>query len=261
MRTMTLTVLMAASMAVSAPVYAQDNLGKVVSGLAQSLLAQEQDRTAYIQAQRTNTVRAYRDYLDRYPRGAFRVNARQALDRLGAEVTPIPVPANPPPVGAGTGSAASVEASIGLTRSQRIQIQKQLTAIGYSTGGADGLWGSNTRSAVARWQTANRLPSTGYVTARQVDLIAQQAGPSVGGADPAAGDDLVEERLLSLTYAERREVQRMLTSLGYNTGGVDGGFGPATRRALAAWQRDEGLRASGYLTADQLRSLRRDTGA
>ena len=30
--------------------------------------------------------------------------------------------------------------------------------------------------------------------------------------------------------------------------------------AIAAWQRDEGLRASGYLTADQIRELRRQTG-
>ena len=74
------------------------------------------------------------------------------------------------------------------------------------------------------------------------------------------GDDLVEERLLSLTYTERREVQSRLTLLGYSTWGVDGVFGRTTRRALAAWQRDEGLRASGYFTADQVRAMRRQTG-
>jgi peptidoglycan hydrolase-like protein with peptidoglycan-binding domain len=56
------------------------------------------------------------------------------------------------------------------------------------------------------------------------------------------------------------EVQRRLTRLGYSTGGVDGSFGLNTRRALSAWQRDEGLRATGYMTADQLRELRRQTG-
>jgi peptidoglycan hydrolase-like protein with peptidoglycan-binding domain len=52
----------------------------------------------------------------------------------------------------------------------------------------------------------------------------------------------------------------LMTLLGYSIRGVDGSFGANTRRALALWQRDEGVRVSGYLTADQLRALRRQTG-
>ena len=51
--------------------------------------------------------------------------------------------------------------------------------MGYPTGVADGLWGSKTRDAISRWQKANKLTVTGYVTARQVKLIAQQAGDKV----------------------------------------------------------------------------------
>lgn len=258
MRNTTRAILVAATLAVAAPVHAEPDFGQIVSGIAKSLLAQELDRTAYIEAQRLNTVSAYRNYLAKFPTGAYRVNAKQALAKLGAPVDP----GNPPPTGGGSQSAASVEASIGLGRTQRIQIQKQLTSLGYATGVADGLWGSRTRGAITRWQTANRLSATGYVTERQVRLIAEQAGSSVdpdtGGT--VTGDDQVEERLLSLTYTERREVQSRLTSLGFSTGGVDGVFGQNTRRALASWQRDGGLRASGYLTADQLRTLRRQTG-
>lgn len=258
MRKMTLPILLAASLAVAAPVSAQTDFGDVVTGIAQSLLNQELDRTAYVEAQRLNTIRGYRNYLAKFPKGAFRGNAERALAKLGDTVNPD----DPPPVVVGNQSAASIEASIGLSRSQRILIQKQLTAVGYSTGVADGLWGAKTRSAIGRWQTANKLSATGYVTATQVRLIAKQAGaavePDTGGARP--GDDLIEERLLSLTYTERREVQRRLTLLGYSTGGVDGSFGRNTRLALAAWQQDEGLRASGYLTADQLRTLRRESG-
>ena len=255
MRRTPLKLLLVASMAIAAPVYAETNFGKAASEIAQSLQAQDRDRNAYVQAQNLNTARGYRKYLKKFPKGAYRVNAERALATLGGSVTP----GNPPPIGADNQSAASVEASIGLTRVQRIQIQKQLTSLGYSSGFADGLWGANTRSAVVRWQTANRLPATGYVTARQIQLIAQQAGPDAGSDGTAANDDLIEERLLGLTHAERREVQRWLTSLGYNAG-VDGVFGRNTRLALAAWQRDGGLRASGYLTADQLRALRRDSG-
>lgn len=250
-----LPLLLAASLAVATPVNAEPDFGKIVSGIAQSLINQELDRTAFVEAQRLNTVSAYRNYLTKFPKGAFRVNAEQALAKLG-------VPVNPLPTGGGYHSAASIEASIGLSRTQRIQIQKQLTAIGYATGVADGLWGTNTRSAIFRWQTANKLAATGYITAQQVNLIAQQAGPGIGTdpVGPVAGNDAVEERLLGLTYAERREVQSRLTSLGYNTGGVDGVFGANTRRALASWQRDEAVRVSGYLTADQLRALRSETG-
>ncbi|MDP2779748.1 peptidoglycan-binding protein [Devosia sp.] len=250
-----LPLLLAASLAVATPVNAEPDFGKIVSGIAQSLINQELDRTAFVEAQRLNTVSAYRNYLTKFPKGAFRVNAEQALAKLG-------VPVNPLPTGGGYHSAASIEASIGLSRTQRIQIQKQLTAIGYATGVADDLWGTNTRSAIFRWQTANKLAATGYITAQQVNLIAQQAGPGIGTdpVGPVAGNDAVEERLLGLTYAERREVQSRLTSLGYNTGGVDGVFGANTRRALASWQRDEAVRVSGYLTADQLRALRSETG-
>ena len=257
MRKITLPILLAASFAVAAPAAAQTDLGKVVSGIAQGLLAQEAEKNAYFQAQRLNTVRGYRDYLDKYPAGLYRVNAQQALTQLGAASNPAPTP---PVIGS---SAASVEASLGLSRAQRIQIQRQLSAVGYPTGVADGLWGAKTRGAIGQWQKANKLPATGYITGRQVRLVAQQAGDKVGNVPdrPAAGDDQLEEGLLSLSYDERLEVQRGLTSLGYNTYGVDGGFGPNTRRALAAWQRDEGLRASGYLTADQVRQLRRQSGS
>jgi len=258
MRNTTLTILLAANLAVSFPAYAEPDLGKIVTDLAQSLIAQDVDRTAYLEAQRRNTVKDYRSYLARFPKGAYRVNAEQSLVKLGVTVDP----ASPLPTDGINQSAAAVEASIGLSRSQRILIQKQLTSIGYPTGTADGLWGANTRAAIAKWQTTNTLRSTGYVTAQQVQLVARQAGTSVG-IDPTAttiSDDPVEERLLSLTYRERTEVQRRLNLLGYSTRGVDGSFGMNTRRALASWQRDEGLRVSGYLTADQLRALRRDTG-
>lgn len=261
MRNLALPMVLVAGLAAAAPVQAQTDLGDVVSGIAQSLIAQELDKKAYLEAQRLNTVRGYRAYLTQYPKGIYRGNAERALVALGASVDPVPTtpqPGNPP---AGS-SAAQIEASLALSRTQRVLIQKQLSAVGYPTGVADGLWGSKTRGAIGQWQKANKLSVTGYVTARQVNLIAQQAGDKVvpTPTGPAAGDDLLEERLLGLTYDERREVQRRLTSLGYNTYGVDGSFGSNTRRALAAWQRDEGLRASGYLTADQLRLLRRQSG-
>ena len=257
MRNFAFPILLAASFAAAVPARAQTDLNDFVSGIAQSLLAQEADRNDYVQAQRLNTVRGYRNYLAKYPNGAYRSNADRALVKLDASANPV----TPPPVDGTVQSAASIEASVGLSRTQRSQIQRQLTSIGYPTGGADGLWGSNTRNAIRQWQKANKLAITGYVTARQVRLIATQAGSVVSPApdQPDQTDDAVEERLLGLNYEERQEVQRRLTAIGYRTYGFDGNFGRNTRVALAAWQRDEGLRATGYLTADQFRKLLQET--
>lgn len=267
MRILALPLLLALTTAPAA--MAQNDFRDIVSGVAQSMIAQQADQQAFQQAQGLNSDSGYRSYLDRFPEGAFREDAERALQRLGAATPDRQLrpdrngrrPDRDGRPGRGNLSAAAVEADLGLSRSQRMQIQTQLTSLGYATGGADGLWGSNTRSAIGRWQTANKQSATGYVTARQVRLIDEQAGPVAGNdRDDSQVDDPLEERLLGLTALERREVQRRLTALGYSTRGVDGAFGANTRSALASWQRDEGLRASGYLTADQLRELRRQTG-
>lgn len=63
------------------------------------------------------------------------------------------------------------------------------------------------------------------------------------------------EAALDLSVDERREIQRDLSLLDYNTRGIDGIFGPGTRGAVTAWQSENGLAASGYLTSDQIARL------
>ena len=335
MRAFTLPLILAASFGLSTPVVAQDDFGEVIGGIAQSLILQERDRSAYITAQEANTASAYRTYLAEFPKGKYRTNAEQALARLGVpvdgstasaqqaearlgityrqrvavqrglnrlgyrtygadgvwgrntrnaiatwqrdkgdkvtgyltavqlrallgDVVVTPPNDDTPP---GTLSAAQIEASLRLTRTQRTDIQRQLTKIGYDAGVADGLWGSRTRAAISAWQKANRKTQTGYVTAAQVTLIAAQAG-SVGPApDPDDSNGAaLEERLLDLTVAERVDLQRRLIRLGYPANRTDGVFGLGTRRAIADWQADEGETSTGYLTADQVRLIRVETG-
>jgi formylglycine-generating enzyme required for sulfatase activity len=75
---------------------------------------------------------------------------------------------------------------------------------------------------------------------------------------PAEPDPAALEGGLGLTYEDRVLVQRVLTALGHQPGQPDGRFGPNTRRAIAAWQRERGDRASGYLTDGQLGKLREE---
>lgn len=60
---------------------------------------------------------------------------------------------------------------------------------------------------------------------------------------------------LSLGREDRRRVQAALEVLGFDPGGVDGLFGPGTRRAIQAWQASSGHDRSGYLTGPQLAGL------
>src|SRR5712664_2921330 len=60
----------------------------------------------------------------------------------------------------------------------------------------------------------------------------------------------------SLTRAQTREAERLLSEMGYWTGTVDGLFDPATRSALIAFQKWEGRPITGQLTLDELDAIR-----
>ncbi len=65
------------------------------------------------------------------------------------------------------------------------------------------------------------------------------------------------EAALGLTRPQRREVQRQLTLLGFDTRGIDGLFGPGTRAAITAFQRQIAVEDTGYLTRGTLQALAR----
>jgi len=69
------------------------------------------------------------------------------------------------------------------------------------------------------------------------------------------------ETALRLSRDTRRELQRNLSLLGYDTRGIDGIFGRGTRAAVAAWQRDNGFEANGYFTREQIGTLARAAAA
>jgi len=242
----------------AAPLQAQ-NLGDIVSGVAETMIQQERDKAAYAQAQRTNTAVGYRTYLDNFPNGAFVNEARNAWQRLGGDRWQNQNPNqnqwnNRQDYNRPDGmSPAAREANIGITRNQRVTIQRQLTALGYSTGGSDGVWGRNTRNALARWQSDNGYPASGYLNEEQFRIL--NRGGSSGNTVQPVGNAASEEARLGLSRTEKRDVQIRLNRLGYNTGGADGVWGRNTRNAIANWQGDQGESATGYLTGQQWRAL------
>ena len=71
----------------------------------------------------------------------------------------------------------------------------------------------------------------------------------------AAGEATQEtEEQIGLTKAKRRDVQRRLTRLGYDTK-VNGKFDDATRVVIARWQDEYGYPPTGFFNAAQHKAL------
>ena len=89
--------------------------------------------------------------------------------------------------------------------------------------------------------------STSYALA--VSLLAQRiaGGAGVQGAWPRDEQPLSREQL--------RTLQSALNDRGFAAGTADGQMGPATRQALRAWQRGQGLPADGFPTQALLARL------
>lgn len=63
------------------------------------------------------------------------------------------------------------------------------------------------------------------------------------------------EKALRLEPADRERLQVALTSLGFNTRGSDGVFGPRSREMIAAWQKARNEPATGFLNAGQQQAM------
>ena len=186
----------------------------------------------------------------RFPKGQYRTNAERALARLGT------------PVEGSIDAVAQAEARLGITRTQRVAVQRELTRLGYNTYGADGVWGRNTRRAIATWQRDRGDTVTGYLTAAQLRLLTRGVVVTPPVEEPPAGNlsAAQTEAALRLTRAQRTEIQRQLTALGFDAGVADGLWGSRTRAALRSWQRANDLPQTGYATSAQVRLIARPGG-
>ena len=63
------------------------------------------------------------------------------------------------------------------------------------------------------------------------------------------------EEALGLTRDQRRQIQRNLSLLNFDPRGIDGIFGPGTRRAVTDWQQQNGFSQTSYLDREQVGRL------
>lgn len=82
-----------------------------------------------------------------------------------------------------------------------------------------------------------------------------QTSPNVTPVQGDAQAAYQAERALHLTYSQIRAIQKTLRSKGYYHGKIDGIIGKGTRRAVRHWQRNAGLRVTGYIDKETFNRL------
>lgn len=118
-------------------------------------------------------------------------------------------------------------------------VQSELQQLGYQVGSVDGVWGPESRAAMANFQQTKGLPATGQPDQASLNALAVAAS-SVAPAATAAAPPPAPTQLPSIA-----QVQTELRQLGYYRGRVDGIWGRQTRSAMAQFQRSQGLRPTG----------------
>jgi peptidoglycan hydrolase-like protein with peptidoglycan-binding domain len=174
------------------------------------------------------------------------------------------------------GTAASVPTApevstanpyVGLSNGQRgvlvEKLQRALIGAGVSVaGGADGVFGNATRSALSGYQRSVGLPDTGIVDLASAERLRLDSAPSPQPESaPAERDNPYVGLAIGSQGDLVRELQNALQSTGLVvSGGADGVFGGATASALKSFQSVNGIDQTGVVTARGADLLRLGTG-
>jgi peptidoglycan hydrolase-like protein with peptidoglycan-binding domain len=130
---------------------------------------------------------------------------------------------------------------------QRLLIERSIRV----RGGADGVFGTATQSALKEFQASMGLPQSGKVDDATAGALASADGPS--GA--AAASPFIGLKAGSLGGSVKGLQQKLIDAGISVRGGADGIFGPATAGALKEFQGSQGLEASGIADAATVAAL------
>ncbi len=128
-------------------------------------------------------------------------------------------------------------------------VQERLHQSGAYAGGADGVWGQDSQSALEQFQRSHGLQVTGQInpaTASALGLNSVQLLQLPVQEPPA---------LPRLDADAIRNIQARLRTLGFYSGGIDGTWGAATQDAVARMQQNRGLQPTGRLDAPTVTAM------
>jgi N-acetylmuramoyl-L-alanine amidase len=129
-------------------------------------------------------------------------------------------------------------------------LQRRLAGLGFDSGSDEhGCFGAGTEAAVRAFQEHRGLRVDG--------ACGPQTWSSLVEAGYRPGDRLLYHRSPMLRGDDVATLQRRLSALGFDTGRVDGIFGPQTARAVGEFQRNAGLTVDATCGRDTLLALQR----
>ncbi len=145
----------------------------------------EQEFALWQAAAQGNTIDEYQSYISAYPTGKFTSIAQARIVKLTAttdDIVTSDINGDASPAALQETSAFSVggpaeEALIMGDRSTRREVQGRLSALGFNTGGTDGVLGSRSRSAISQWQSVVSGPVTGYLSYDQLAKLRADSQP------------------------------------------------------------------------------------
>ena len=162
---------------------------------ASSDIAQQIELAFWQSTEAAGTAADYQAYLNRYPNGLFAEIAKNRIAQAGGASSAAGATTTTATATTSTGRepgpqeiAALREASLGLSRSQRLAVQQDLTELGYDTNGIDGIFGRGTRGALRLWQEAEGLTVTGYLSEGQPVLLRDAAQDAIDEREAAAAE-------------------------------------------------------------------------
>ena len=137
--------------------------------------------------------------------------------------------------------------------------QQALKDKGMYSGAVDGTMNAQFEKALRDYQEANKLQSTGrldHATMRKLGVAAEHREGT--GTETKKKGGKQTSRLHSSEQV--KEAQMALREKGFNPGPIDGVMGPKTHKALASFQRQQNLFASGQLDERTVSELGLGTG-
>lgn len=147
-------------------------------------------------------------------------------------------------------AAGSDVLEMGSRGDEVVTLQNRLKKLGYYSGNVDGDFGESTANAVRAFQRRNGLTVDGRVgdaTAAQLFSSSAKAAATATPKPTSTPKPTATPSSLQMGSSGEKvvRIQSRLKTLGFYSGNVDGDFGAATRDAVRAFQRANGLTVDG----------------
>jgi uncharacterized caspase-like protein len=168
----------------------------------------------------TNKPEELNAYLTNYPNGQFRALALARLAKLekGVETSRTPAVGIDPAIFAEEPTQVT-EDQIGLSRTQRREIQRRLNGLGFDTE-VTGKFDDSTRAVLSRWQAARGYPISGFLNKLQHKALLAE----IVASETSSGEEKPASRPRQGSAAGTRKPGGVLEGPGNLIGGMVGGI-------------------------------------